>query len=161
MRLTRFSGVCGLVAVLASASPAAADVTGFLGLSPTGETRLARGAAVGFGLIAVGFELEVANLSEQLEDGVPGLTTGMINGLVQTPGAISRVQAYGTAGGGIYRERLGEESETSVGVNVGGGIKYRLSGPLRLRVDYRVFRLSGSPLHDTYHRFYGGLTLAF
>ena len=43
----------------------------------------------------------------------------------------------------------------------GGGVKIRLVGPLRVRVDYRVFKLTGSPLVDTYHRFYAGANLAF
>ena len=33
--------------------------------------------------------------------------------------------------------------ETNVGINVGGGVKMTLAGPLRLRLDYRVFTLKG------------------
>ena len=36
-----------------------------------------------------------------------------------------------------------------------------LTGPLRLRLDYRLFNLRGDPLYSTMHRFYGGLNLAF
>ena len=90
----------------------------------------------------------------------PALTTGMGNVLVQTPG-LGGLQLYGTAGAGLYREELANRTETSGGVNLGGGIKARLVGPLRIRLDYRVFRLQGDPLHKTYQRFYAGANLAF
>ena len=67
----------------------------------------------------------------------------MLNGLIQTP---TRVQLYLTAGGGFYRDRLNEEGETSFGTNIGGGLKMPLVGPLRLRLDYRVFTLRGNPI---------------
>ena len=56
---------------------------------------------------------------------------------------------------------LADDAETSTSVNVGGGAKIRLAGPLRLRLDYRVFRLQGSPRHDVYQRFYAGANLRF
>ena len=34
-------------------------------------------------------------------------------------------------------------------------------GPLRARLDYRVFNLKGEPLHSTVHRLYAGVNLAF
>jgi hypothetical protein len=146
-------------ALTASATPAAADVTGFLGVTPTPDTRLVRGVAAGGGLIVVGFEFEWASVAEDAEDQLPGLTTGMGNVLIQTPIAVSGVQLYGTSGLGVYRERLGDASETSVAANIGGGAKIRLAGPLKLRLDYRLFRLQGAPLHPTWHRFYAGATL--
>jgi hypothetical protein len=82
----------------------------------------------------------------------------MINGLIQTP---TRTQLYLTAGAGFYRERLATESETHVGTNIGGGIKVGLIGPLRVRVDYRVFALRGSPLQKTPQRLYAGANLSF
>ena len=86
----------------------------------------------------------------------------MGNGLVQTPIPIAGMQFYATAGGGVYRESFGETtSETHVGVNVGGGVKMTLAGPLRLRLDYRVFTLKGSPVHERPQRFYAGLNLKF
>jgi hypothetical protein len=36
-----------------------------------------------------------------------------------------------------------------------------LIGPLRLRLDYRVFTLQGSPLHPKPQRFYAGINLKF
>jgi hypothetical protein len=154
-----------LVLVLAAAvlagrpAPAAADVTAFLGFSPTPENRATRGFAFGVNLLVVGFEFEYANTAEEEVHGAPGLRTGMLNGLLQTP--TSNVQLYLTAGGGFYRERAGEESETGMGTNIGGGVKFGLAGPLRVRVDYRVFSLRGDPLYPTPKRLYAGVNLAF
>jgi hypothetical protein len=150
-----------LVIVLGSPRPAAADITAFLGLSPSPERHLARGFAVGFGLLVIGFEFEYANLSEDELEGIPGLQTGSGNILLQTPIEVSGFSFYGTVGGGMYRERLVIRQETHFASNIGGGVKIRLVGPLRVRADYRVFRLQGDPLHETYQRFYVGGNLAF
>ena len=40
-------------------------------------------------------------------------------------------------------------------------VKIGVAGPLKLRLDYRLFRLQGAPLHAAYHRFYAGATLGF
>jgi hypothetical protein len=54
------------------------------------------------------------------------------------------------------------ENDYGFGTNVGGGAKIELIGPLRLRVDYRVFNLSGGDLVDsTPQRIYVGANLAF
>jgi hypothetical protein len=149
------------VCVVASPRGAAADITAFLGASPTPSTRLGRGVAAGAGLVIVGFEFEAAQLVEDTEDLAPGLTTGMANLLVQTPIRVAGIQFYGTTGAGVYRERLGSLQETSVAGNIGGGVKLKVAGPLRLRVDYRLLRLRGSPLHATYHRVYAGANIGF
>ncbi|MGH9173588.1 MAG: hypothetical protein ACRD1H_04485 [Vicinamibacterales bacterium] len=140
---------------------AAADITAFLGITPTPETHAVRGLAVGLGLLIIGFEGEYANLAENEDDDLPGLQTYSGNILVQTPIEVSGVQLYGTGGAGVYRERLVLRQETHLATNLGGGAKIRLLGPLRVRVDYRVFRLQGDPLHETYQRFYVGANLTF
>jgi hypothetical protein len=150
-----------LVILLGSPRPASADITAFLGLSPSPERHMARGFAVGFGLLVIGFEFEYANLSEDELEGIPGLRTGSGNVLLQTPIEVSGISFYGTVGGGMYRERLLLRQETHFASNIGGGVKIRLVGPLRVRADYRVFRLQGDPLHETYQRFYVGGNLAF
>ena len=142
-------------------SRAHADLTAFLGVNPTPVNRPVRGIAVGAGLLIVGFEFEYANTSEDEVKAGPKLRTYMGNGLLQTPIPIAGMQFYATAGGGVYRESVLEESETNVGVNIGGGVKWSLAGPLRLRVDYRVFTLKGSPRHENPQRFYVGLNLKF
>jgi hypothetical protein len=157
----RFVLLLMLSVLLLMPRTAAADVTAFIGLTPTPETRSARGFAFGFGLLVVGFEFEYANAIEDPEEGSPSLQTGSGNILIQTPVDIAGMQFYGTAGGGLYRERLVAEQETSLSTNVGGGAKIRLAGPLRLRLDYRIFRLRGDALYQTYQRFYAGANLAF
>jgi opacity protein-like surface antigen len=142
-------------------STAAADATLFLGINPTPVNRTVRGFAAGIGLVIVGFEFEFANTTEDTAEAAPGLKTYMFNGLVQTPIPIGGMQFSATAGGGAYRETLNDVSETHVGINVGGGVKMKLVGPLRLRLDYRVFTLRGQPLHPRPQRFYAGVNLKF
>jgi hypothetical protein len=146
---------------LGAAAPASADLTAFVGFSPSPERHPGWGAAFGSGLLVIGFEIEYCDLKQERDEGVPGLKTGMGNLLVQTPVPVGGWQFYGTAGGGLYRERLGEDTETSFVGNVGGGAKFTLSGPMRLRFDYRILNLRGDPLHSRIHRFYAGLNLAF
>ena len=148
-----------LLGLLVCPAPAAADVTAFLGFSPTPETRATRGFAVGMNFLVVGVEFEYANTRQKETEGVPGLVTSSFNGLVSTP--TTGFQLYGTIGGGFYRERLGDETETSFGTNFGGGAKVTLAGPFRLRVDYRVFNLRGGAVHKTPQRFYAGINLRF
>jgi hypothetical protein len=158
---SRAIAIATLTLLIALPRQAAADVTAFIGLSPTPDTRSVRGVSLGFGLIIIGFEFEYAHAIEDEENLSPSLHTGAGNVLVQTPVEIAGIQFYGTVGGGFYRERLLEEQETQFATNIGGGAKIRLAGPLRLRVDYRVFRLRGSPLFETYQRVYAGANLKF
>ncbi|HJR59164.1 MAG TPA: outer membrane beta-barrel protein [Vicinamibacterales bacterium] len=143
-------------------STASADLTAFLGVNPTPSNRVVTGLSGGVGLLIVGFEFEYANTREDLDELAPGLKTYMFNGLLQTPVPIAGMQFYATAGGGAFRETLNEETETNVGINVGGGVKMNLAGPLRLRLDYRVFTLRGGDVrHSKPQRFYAGLNLKF
>ena len=57
--------------------------------------------------------------------------------------------------------KLGARSDTGFAVNTGGGVKVSLAGPLRLRVDYRVFKLGSGALSSPAHRIYLGLNLKF
>ena len=150
-----------VAAILLLPSPAAADFTAFLGVNPTPASRPVKGLAAGAGLLIVGFEFEYGNTSDDPLELAPALHTFMFNGLLQTPIPIARMQFYGTMGGGVFRETLNASSETNLGVNVGGGVKISLAGPLRLRLDYRVFTLKGSPRYATPQRFYAGLNLKF
>ena len=147
--------------LLSAPAKAWADVTAFLGANATPSSRLVKGFAGGIGLVIVGFEFEYADTNEDVVKSAPKLRTFMFNGLAQTPFPIGGLQFYGTAGGGAYRETLGTASETNVGINVGGGVKVSLIGPLRLRLDYRVFTLKGSPRHARPQRFYAGINLKF
>ena len=149
------------VLVVLTATPAFADATLFLGSTMTPANRALKGVALGIGLLVVGFEFEFSDTTETLEEAAPSLRTGMGNVLLQTPFPIAGMQFYLTTGGGLYRETLDARQETHVGVNTGGGVKITLLGPIRARLDYRVFKLRGEPLHSTVHRVYAGLNLAF
>jgi opacity protein-like surface antigen len=154
-----------LIALLGLASlgvpaRADADLTAFVGVNPTPSKRTVTGVALGVGVLVVGFEFEYANTKADDLHAAPSLKTGMFNLLAQTP-EVSGFQVYGTIGGGVYQEQLGDRKETQVGVNVGGGVKISLAGPLRLRVDYRIYTLRGEPLESKPQRFYAGLNLAF
>ncbi len=144
---------------MAVPAQAFADATAFFGFLNKPENRATKGFAAGIGLLVVGFEFEYANAAEDAVKGHPSLQTGMGNMLVQTP--FSSVQLYATAGGGVYREKLGSAQETNVGVNFGGGVKFSVFGPVRVRLDYRIFNLRGEPAHPTVQRFYAGLNLKF
>jgi opacity protein-like surface antigen len=146
--------------LLLTPAPAAADLTAFLGANLTPSSRPVRGVAGGAGLLIVGFELEYADTAEDVEQNAPRLRTFMGNGLVQTL-PLGGIQFYGTMGGGVYRESLGAASDTNFGINAGGGAKISLLGPIRLRLDYRVFTLRGTPRHSKPQRFYAGLNLKF
>ena len=159
MRPTRL--LLAVCAILLAAAPASADVTAFLGTSSSPEHRAARGFSFGAALVVVGFEFEYSDTIEELDRGAPALRTYMGNVFVQTPVAILGLRPYLTTGTGLYQEDLGEAGTTNIGFNNGGGVKISLVGPLRARVDYRVFSLKGSPIQSTVHRVYVGANLAF
>lgn len=160
MNLTRAAIAATLLTLLGS-TPVFADLTGFVGANMTPANRIVRGVSAGAGLLVVGLEFEYANTLDDTKALAPGLTTGMGNVLLQTPFAILGVQPYATTGAGLYRERLGAVEHTGLGFNTGGGVKISLVGPLRLRVDYRVFKLGSGALHSPAHRIYAGLNLKF
>jgi hypothetical protein len=161
MMRTRLLVPCLTLILCGAAAPVQADATAFIGATTTPSNRLVRGFAIGVGVLILGFEFEYASTDEDALELAPSLRTGMFNLLLQTPFPIAGMQFYGTAGGGVYRERLGALQETHVGINVGGGVKVRLAGPLRVRLDYRLFTLQGQPLHERPQRVYAGLNLAF
>ena len=140
---------------------ALADVTAFIGANTTPANRQVRGAAGGISLLIVAFEFEYAFTPDDPSASAPSLKTGMGNLLLQTPFPVAGFQPYVTAGGGVYNESLGAHSDTNVGTNAGAGVKLTLVGPLRLRVDYRVFKLGSGALHSPAHRIYAGLNLKF
>ena len=159
MRRARTLAVVGLL--LAFAAPARADGTVFIGANTTPANRTVKGFALSLGLLIVAFEIECATTGGDLLAGAPSLKTGMGNLLLQSPLPLFGFQPYLTTGGGLYREELGTHRYTSVGLNTGGGVKVALVGPIRLRVDYRVFKLGRGALNSPAHRAYIGLNLTF
>ena len=149
--------------VLALAIPAWADATAFIGANMTPNNRQTRGFALGAGLLVVGFEFEYADTTDSTDlfAPAPSLKTGIGNVILQPPFAVFGLQPYFTTGGGLYRETLGEHQDTGFALNTGGGVKVSLIGPLRLRVDYRVFKLGSGALYSPAHRIYAGLNVKF
>ena len=143
------------------AAPAFADITGFIGANASPKNRPTQGFAVGAGLLVVGFEFEYASTPDEPAKLAPALHTGTGNILLQTPVAIFGFQPYFTSGGGIYRETLGAREKTGFALNTGGGVKISLVGPVRLRLDYRVFTLGDEAVESPVHRVYAGLNLKF
>ena len=158
MKRVRHLAAAGLL-ILLMAAPARADITAFLGANMTPANRQVRGGAFGIGLLIVGFEAEYAFTPDDPRATAPSLKTGIGNVILQTPVAFFGFQPYFTTGGGLYRETLGLHQSTGVGLNTGGGVKVNLVGPLRLRVDYRIFKLGSGALNSPAHRIYAGLNL--
>jgi opacity protein-like surface antigen len=149
------------LSLLAPAS-AYADATVFLGANMSPSNRTAKGLGIGMGLLVVGFEFEYSDTTDDVASRAPALKTGMGNLLLQTPIAFAGIQPYFTVGGGVYNESLGTTIDnTGFGVNTGGGVKISLLGPVRLRVDYRVFSLKNGALTSPAHRVYAGINLKF
>src|SRR5438445_11763178 len=160
MSRIRTLGLVGALVAL-TATPARADITAFIGANTTPANRQVRGGAFGFGLLVIGFELEYAFTPDDPAANAPSLKTGTGNLLLQTPVAVFGFQPYFTTGGGFYQEELGAHSDSGFAVNTGGGVKVSLAGPIRLRVDYRVFKLGSGALNSPSHRIYAGLNLKF
>ena len=150
-----------LIMVLGAAKPAAEDLTAFVGSTQSLSNRTTTGVAVGLSLAIIGFEFEYSNTSFDNLRGRTELKSSMFNVLVQSPFPISRLQFYGTIGGGLYREIFGSQRHTGLGSNIGAGVKVSLMEPLRLRLDYRSLRLGYSSEDPAIQRFYAGLTLDF
>ena len=160
MRHVRAIALAALGLLLLVPASAYADATLFLGATTSPSNRLTKGAAIGGGLLILGFEFEYADTTNDVATQAPSLKTGMGNLLIQSPVAFVGIQPYFTVGGGGYREELGTVSNTGVAGNTGGGLKINLVGPVRLRVDYRVLMLR-SALVSPAHRFYAGINLKF
>lgn len=159
--MARYSVISILAVALLTVAPApaAADLTAFLGVSPSPSSRPARGIAIGIGIVLVGFEFEYSKISEEDAQAAPALTTGVGNIVVMTP--TQKLQLYGTTGVGLFHERWRDFGTTHFARNIGGGAKIGLVGPIRVRIDYRLFSLSGTPIVKRYQRVYGGLSVGF
>src|SRR3978361_1942478 len=110
-----------LASALLALTPVAAraDLTAFIGANTTPANRQVRGAALGFGLLIVAFELEYAYTPDDPPAGAPSVKTGMRNVILQPPVAFMGFQPDFTTGAGMYQEELGTHSDTAVGFNTG------------------------------------------
>jgi hypothetical protein len=159
-RARRVLVLAGLL-VMASAAPARADLTIFAGLQNAPDVRPSTGIGVGFGLLLLGWEVEIARAAQDTAHRAPSVASGTASVYVQNPLPISGVQFYAIAGAGLYRERFSDVYEhDDVHVAIGGGAKIELMGPFKLRLDYRLFKLRDARSENP-QRVYAGLTLAF
>lgn len=160
-RTALVTGLLTLATLTALPSRADADITAFFGAGIGPETRSAKGISFGLTVVVLGFEVEYADISAKNDETrpAPRVQTGMVNAIVQTP--TPGVQLYGTAGVGAYRESWLGEHENNTAFNIGGGLKMSVLGPLKLRVDYRLFTLRGNPVDKSVHRVYAGLNASF
>jgi hypothetical protein len=139
------AGLLGIV-LAGAATPARADATLFVGMDTEAASRPALGVAVGRCPGMFGFELEYAGTLGHPTEGKPSVRTVTANLLVQTTLPIHWTQFYGIAGFGVYGETIGNgkgSGEIASG-DIGVGAKITLAGPLKLRLDYRVFLLGAS-----------------
>lgn len=150
-----------LLASLSGPSPAhAGGITGFFQrASPNGRSGIGVGLSVPVFTEIISLEGEYSRSQE--EDASPSLTMWSGNLLLTSPIAVVRLRPYLVFGMGMYRQSFLEESETSLATSRGLGLYVHLSGPARLRFDYRAIQLQGDPLQEHQKRFYGGLTLQF
>jgi opacity protein-like surface antigen len=146
---------------LTAAAPAFADIVAFIGPNTTPSARMAKGIGIGASFVIAGFELEYSATGDDPANNAPALKTGMANAFLQSPVPFLGFQPYATVGAGIFKETLGAHDETGTAMNIGGGVKYTLTGPLQLRADYRVFKLGSGALNTPAHRLYIGLNVKF
>jgi hypothetical protein len=158
MKRLMTAGALALAGLVATPTRAEADITFFLGFNPTPHVQSVRGVSAGVSMLIIAFEFEYALTREDPADAAPGLQTYMFNALITTP---TNVQLYATVGAGVYHETLGPASITNVATNIGGGIKFPLFGPIKARVDYRVFALRGAAHVSRPQRIYAGINWAF
>ena len=162
MRHVRAIALGALALAVVAPASAYGDATLFVGATTSPVNRSAKGFAIGAGLLVLGFEFEYSDTTDDVATGTPALKTGMGNVLLQSPVSFVGIQPYFTVGGGLYKEGLGVSIDnTGFGMNTGGGLKISLLGPIRLRVDYRVFSLQNGARTSPAHRIYAGLNLKF
>jgi len=133
------SGAAWLVAlVLMTPLSARADATVLVGLTSVDALRPSFGWSFSYRPSAVGVEVEYLST-------VPGdySAGGIFGSVIVVPGTISNVQIFVLGGVGVWGEGFDGGKRTGVlsAANVGGGVLVGLGGPVRLRLDYRLFRL--------------------
>jgi hypothetical protein len=142
------------------------NATAFAGAAMTPDPHVAIGIAVGVRPrpTPVSLEFEYSRSGSDPAERVPAIVTFSGNWLLQFPAQPSRYEFYGTLGVGVYVLSLDSKgSEPDSVWNFGGGAKITLAGPLKLRVDYRAFRLAPIPgeYHSNEHRLYLGIVAGF
>ncbi len=144
MRLSRLLPLmCILLA--ASSRPALADATLFIGTTTTPSNRTTKGFAIGVGLLDRRLRVRVrVNDGRPLEGRAAAADRHGQRATCRRRSRLPGCSSTRRPAAGVYRETLGTtHQETHVGFNTGGGVKVSLLGPLKARLDYRVFKLRG------------------
>lgn len=133
------SGAAWLLAlVLMNPVSARADATVLVGLTSVEGLRPSLGWSFSYRPSAVGVEVEYLTTT-------PGNYSagGIFGSVIVMPVTISNVQIFVLGGVGVWGEGFKGGKRTGVlsAANVGGGVLVGLVGPVRLRLDYRLFRL--------------------
>lgn len=147
---------------------ARADVTMLVGPMLVGGPRPSVGVAYSYCPSVVGFEIEYLGTlgGVSAADSPAG---GIFASLIVQPATTSNLQFFAIGGFGIWSEKFANGDGTGGldAKNIGGGVKIRLAGPLRLRLDYRLFVLGDlqdgdrGPTTKYPQRFSAGLQLVF
>jgi hypothetical protein len=124
---------------------------------------------VAFGFSNPRFALEIGYAGTVgRSDTRPAAFSVSVDLIVMTPLRAGRAQFYGLAGFGMYAESYQQGHGTGAlqALNYGGGAKIPLSGPVSLRLEYRIFnadRETGDPRIGTAppQRLSAGLSLGF
>ena len=133
----------GLLLLFALSPRAArADGTFLIGAMYTDRSRPAIGWAYSYCPSLVGFEIEYFG-TRPGDDQDRASAGGILSSVIVQPVRDGRIQPYGIGGFGLYGETYASGGGTgeALAKNFGGGVKIALAGPLRLRIDYRVFML--------------------
>jgi hypothetical protein len=143
------------------------NLTAFAGAAMVPDAHAVSGIGVGVrpqpGPVSIEFEYSRSRSDPTRP--VPAIVTLAGNFLVQVPVRQSRFELYGAFGVGFYvlqpDPQSGEDADSAW--NFGGGAKVTLAGPLKLRIDYRVFRLAASPgrHHSDLRRLSVGIVAGF
>ena len=154
------------LALVGQRVPARADVTAFLGVTPTPSNHSVRGFSAGLSLLIVGFEFEVRPHRRKTSSrDCPRSRPGRATCSCRHPVEIAGTTFYGTAGAGGYSEALGNGSlvhdESQVATNVGGGARFGSSVPFACASTTGYSSSRARRSNSIYQRFYVGANLKF
>jgi hypothetical protein len=132
-----------------SRRPVATDyrnhATIFAGLTGTPSVLPIVGGAWGGGTPDFGFELELSHTRLGRKAGA-SWGTFLASMFVRVPVESDVVEYYGIGGLGLYGETHGDgRGAGGLTRHFGFGAKYRLTGPVRARIEYRLFLLETTP----------------
>lgn len=147
--LARLAVVSCLAIGIPASAAADQGATFLLGMYSPSAPHPAVGFAWRLGGPRGSLEVEYAGTLGRKSGTAPRAASATLNLLIRTPLQVRRAHMYAIAGIGLYGESSGESGSGELSpVVLGVGTKLSLSGPVALRIDYRVFvvrREAGDP----------------